>query len=546
VERQKHGGLHSPPGPCTVSPKPSISNAVEIVPKVFVTCSPPPNLSPPLSYGVTHTMPGSLFGTGRNLNDSYASAYSVNRPGFTSVYSNTHEPLRYGNQYPQAQRATESYAFSSTNGTYHHPPTMTLESTAKPITTRPDGPPFGNTQVIHPIITSLNHQLVPEIAASIQKGFFQADGKWTCYRRNYFTVSCSFSFRTSSYEGQLYLRRHSGHQAELIKQFAISISAKTAIMNSNQESEVRTLVQHTPKRDKATESIPGKVPIQPAPTLSLSSSDASPAHENLHMNPQQAASSELPDSHSAPSYSSTPPTSYTFERIQFQKATANNGKRRAQQQYFHIVVELSADVSRTGESPRWVKIATKQSEPMVVRGRSPGHYKDNGRRDSTASMDPDRGSGASGDLGAGLNSANGLLGSSPSHPSSMDWESSHHTRNSRGGYRRIQEPNISPPSDISTDSTPSSPPDPGTSYQTMQPKAPGHRNSLASKVLRNSVVLSSIDCKKKDVPRLNLRNCGVDMMLPKPSYSSLPRDFGIYGTQHIDMHTVPHFQAICS
>jgi meiosis-specific transcription factor NDT80 len=492
-------------------------------------------------------MPGSSFGTGRNLNDSYASAYSVNRPGFTGVYSNPHELFRYNNQYPQTQRATESYAFSPTNGSYHHQPAMTLESTARPVATRPDGPPFDDTKVIHPIITSLNQQLVPEIAASIQKGFFQVDGKWTCYRRNYFTVSCSFCFRTSSYEGPLYLQRHSSHQPELIKQFAVSISAKTAIMNGNQESEVRALVQHTPKRDKATESIPGKVTIQPAPTPSLSSSCALPSNGNLYSNPQQVASSGLPDYNS---YSSTqhqiPPTSHTFERIQFQKATANNGKRRAQQQYFHIVVELSADVSRTGESPHWVKIATKQSEPMVVRGRSPGHYKDNGRRDSTASMDPDCGSGASGDLGAGLSSVNGLLGSSPSHPSSMDWESSHRNRNSMGGYRRAQEQNISQPSDISADSMSSSPTDLGTSYQTMQSKALGHRNSVGSKVLRNRDAFSSIDREKKDVLRLSLRNCGVDRVLPKPSYSLLPFDFGIYGTQHIDTHMVPHFQAVCS
>jgi meiosis-specific transcription factor NDT80 len=511
---------------------------------------PPPSLSPPLSYGVTHTVPGSSFGTGRNLNDSYASPYSVNRPEFTGVYSNSHEILRCNNQYPQPQRATESYAFSRPNGAYHHQPTVTLESTARPVPTRLDGPPFDETKVIHPIITSLNQQLVPEIAASIQKGFFQVDGKWTCYRRNYFTVSCSFSFRTPSYEGQLYLQRHSSHQAELIKQFAISISAKTAIMGSNQESEVRALVQHTPKRDKATESIPGRVTVQPAPTPSLSGAGALPSNGNLYSNPQRAASSGLPDYHTAPGYSSTqhqmPPTSHTFERIQFQKATANNGKRRAQQQYFHIVVELSADISRAGEPPHWVRIATKQSEPMVVRGRSPGHYKDNGRRDSTASMDPDCGSGANGDIGAGLSSVNGLLGSSPSHPSSMDWESSHRSRNSMGGYRRAQEQDISPPSDISADPASPSPPDPGTSYQTMLIKALGHRNSIGSKALRNSDVFNSIDCEKRDALRLDQRNCGVDTMLPKPFYSSLPFDFGIYGAQHIDTHMVPHLQAICS
>jgi meiosis-specific transcription factor NDT80 len=78
-----------------------------------------------------------------------------------------------------------------------------------------------------------------------------------------------------------------------------------------------------------------------------------------------------------------------FERIQFQKATANNGKRRAQQQYYNLVVELYAEIASSvpGEM-QWIQIARRQSHPMVVRGRSPGHYKD-GRRGSTASLGPD-------------------------------------------------------------------------------------------------------------------------------------------------------------
>jgi meiosis-specific transcription factor NDT80 len=375
------------------------------------------------------------------------------------------------------------------------------------------------------------------------------DGKWTCYRRNYFTVSCSFNFRTTSYDGQFYLQRHSNHQAEPINQFAVSISAKTAIMNTNQESEARALVQHTPKRDKATESIPGKVTIQPAPTPSMASSTALSANGSLYGNSQQVSPSLLVDY--GTTYSSTqhqtPPTSHTFERIQFQKATANNGKRRAQQQYFHIVVELWADIGRAGESAHWVKIATKQSEPMVVRGRSPGHYKDNGRRDSTTSMDPDRGSGASGDPGAGLGSMNGLLGSSRSHPSSMDWESSHRSRHSMGGgYRRVEEPNVSPPSDVSAGSVSTSPIGLGTSYQPINLASLSDRDRVNSRVLHHSDLFGSIDFEEKDVSRLNLRNCGAELTLSKPSYSSAPLDFGNYGTQHFNMHMVPHFQAVCS
>lgn len=515
-----------------------------IAPNALPAYSPPPSLSPPLSYGVTPTMPVSLNGTGRSLNDPYANG--MTRLGFNHNYSN--ELLRYSNLYPQTQRATDTYPFSSTNGTYQHPPNMPLEATGRPVSTRQDGPPFDDTIVVHPVITSRHHQLTPDITASIQKGFFQVDGKWTCYRRNYFTVSCSFNFRTSSYDGQLYLQRHSNHQVEPISQFAISISAKTAVMNSNQESEIRALVQHTPKRDKATESIPGKVTIQPAPTPSLASSAALSVNGSLFGN-AQLSPSVLADY--STNYSSTqhqtPPISHTFERIQFQKATANNGKRRAQQQYFHIVVELSADVSRAGESPHWVKIATKQSEPMVVRGRSPGHYKDNGRRDSTTSMDPDRGSGAAGDSGAGIGSMGGILGSSRSHPSSMDWESTHHSRSGMGGgYRRVGEPNRSPSRDGSDDSASGSPTDLGTSYQAMHSTMPSSHDRVGSRVVYHSDPFSSTASDEKGVQRLNLRYCGVDMTLPKPSYSSSLLDFGIYGTQNFDRHMFSHSQAVCS
>lgn len=270
-----------------------------------------------------------------------------------------------------------------------------------------DRPTFDNTKVIHPIITYFNQQLVPEIEVSIEKGFFQVDGKWTCQRRNYITVSCSFSFWTS-YEGQLYLG-HSNHQAEVIKQFAVSISAKT---NNNQESEVIALVQHTPKRDNST-SIPGKVTIQP-------SSGALSFNGNYNAGPIYS-SMQHPIS----------PTSHAFERIQFQKST-KNGKRRVQQ-YFHIVVELFADVNWTGESPNWVKVAEKQSGPLVVRGRCPGHYKENGRPDNTGSMGPDCESGAS---GAGLSYV----------------DDSHGGRKSMGRYRRAKEQRHHS-SDISVDST---------------------------------------------------------------------------------------------
>ena len=79
--------------------------------------------------------------------------------------------------------------------------------------------------------------------------------------------------------------------------------------------------------------------------------------------------------------------SHTFERIQFERATLNNGKKESRQQYFNIVIELNAQTSggENSQGLHWLRIARITSEPIIVRGRSPGHYKD-GRRDNHDSI----------------------------------------------------------------------------------------------------------------------------------------------------------------
>lgn len=307
---------------------------------------------------------------------------------------------------------------------------------------RQNSPPFDETKILKEVVNSRGHHVSPEIHASIPKGFFEVEGKWTCYRRNYFPVLCSFSTKPQVADGAYYLQRD-GQQLTQIMYFAVSISAKTAVLN-NQESQSRGLVQHTPKRDKATESTPGKVIIQP--TMQTSSEARHPA---IHSYSSPHTISPNMISHYEPfsgNQQHSPPTQYTFERIQFQKATANNGKRRAQQQFFHVMVELWADIGR-GKSD-WVEIASRQSAQMVVRGRSPGHYKDNGRRDSTASMDPDRGTGSGGDS-VYHSSAQGFGG--PSHSNSgMDWPPSGSSQHYGGGTYRRQADVCSPGSESSS------------------------------------------------------------------------------------------------
>jgi NDT80 / PhoG like DNA-binding family len=388
-----------------------------------------------------------------------ASGYPVNRSGFPPLMSNDQDLPGYASFNPPPRQIGHlGNTFPPQIPSYNHTiPGMPLDQTSRSSSMGgQDGPPFEDTKIIHPVISARNQQLTPKIEAKIQKGFFKVDHKWTCYRRNYFTVSCSFSLKPASYEPQLYLQRHASQQPEQINAFAMQISAKTAVVN-NQESELRNLVQHTPKRDKATESVPGKVILQPAQPSILSNPGSYHGGNAIYGAPQNVPPSMMMD-YSGQQYGSTqhqgPPQSHTFERIQFQKATANNGKRRAQQQYFHIVVELFADVGRHGET-QWVKIATAQSHPMVVRGRSPGHYKDN-RRDSAASMDPDRGAGAGGDGSGAAPSLGSYLGPSHGRSATMDWEPNHRSSSQMGGSYRQAGADCSPKTAMSLESSSSS------------------------------------------------------------------------------------------
>lgn len=253
-------------------------------------------------------------------------------------------------------------------------------------------PPFEKTKCLYPITTGDRQPVHPDIQARIDKGFFKADQDWTCYRRNYFSIACSYTLKPHYLPSQpLYLHRPSSNP-ETIQTFAISISA---VVDGEGGKPVE-LVQYTPKRDTGAKNSPDKIRLLPHSTGSLGVlSGSAPAPGLLGMPAPGAAShmsgSEYDQSHSTPSASSSQDqTVANFDRIQFKHATANNGKRRAAQQYYHLVAELYAGLSDSNAGSndvRWVKVATRISAPMVVRGRSPGHYSDE-RRGSSASSGP--------------------------------------------------------------------------------------------------------------------------------------------------------------
>ena len=263
---------------------------------------------------------------------------------------------------------------------------MQLDSSSYPLTT-PMVPPFDKTQSFLSIVDVKGSLVHVELHAKIDKGFFKADKDWTCYRRNYFSVACSYSLKPLYAPGsdQLFIHRTGGTSPEYVRALAICITAKV----NGDDAKPIELVQHTPKRDKGPLGRPEKVKLMPSPagSFGIYSEPAGPS-------PSSQLSPEYDSSYSASSPNSQQSsTMASFDRIQFKNATANNGKRRAAQQYFHIVVELFADVSNGQSSEEdWRKIASRTSAPMVVRGRSPGHYQDD-RRSSSANMGPGGGSG---------------------------------------------------------------------------------------------------------------------------------------------------------
>jgi meiosis-specific transcription factor NDT80 len=282
--------------------------------------------------------------------------------------------------------------YSTPSSTY--PPEYRSESSEPSL-------PFQEQEMLAEIVSQDGIQCRPEISCKVEKGFFWSQElSWTCYRRNYFSVSCSYSLDPPVEGTAIYIkRRNERTDTSETKQIqALSLCLSASVDGSNGKSV--ELVQHTPKRDKG-------------PQLKVSQTKLCPAHKGPPHTSSGALASYQPGNYGYPASSVTmtsipilplqhltqpmkepvdgialpapTATSHTFERIQFKSATANNGKRRAQQQYYHLIVELYVDVRKDHSYPEdWVKVAQRVSQQVVVRGRSPSHYANEGPTGRTA------------------------------------------------------------------------------------------------------------------------------------------------------------------
>lgn len=263
-------------------------------------------------------------------------------------------------------------------------------------------PPLQLTENLYNLQTSDGQNVRPEILGKIDKGFFMADNDWTCYRRNYFQLSCSYTLHPFLPISSVQLIQ--GGNPLQVYGFSMSIAAVV----DGRDGRAIELVQHTPKRDKGPQVRPDQVTLSPRPHPTATIYGSSAPGSDITMGGTRSTLYETTFGSSA----NQPQTEHTFERIQFKQATANNGKRRAAQQYYHLLVELFADVGANMGDNRWIKVAQRVSAPMVVRGRSPGHYHSE-RRPSNASA------GGSAGGGGGSYGSNGGITPRPNEPMSI-------------------------------------------------------------------------------------------------------------------------------
>ncbi|KAH8597343.1 NDT80/PhoG like DNA-binding family protein-like protein [Bisporella sp. PMI_857] len=333
----------------------------DIKPRLGASLHSSPGMAPPSRSPLPHpTSP--ISGTIRQI-------YSAAQPHHLRRGPDIHS------RSPSAPGAVSGVPLSPSSASGFTSPTMENSLNSQ-------SPPLQPTEFIHSLQTSDGQPVRPEIYGKIDKGFFMADNDWTCYRRNYFSLNCSYSLVPAVPVTSVHLVQ-SGGTSFPVYSFALSIAAVV----DGRDGKAIELVQHTPKRDKGPQEKPGRITLspRPPPSLGIYGSETTMGGSRSIYGDQAFGANP-----------GQPPTEATFERIQFKNATANNGKRRAAQQYYHLLVELFADVGNA-HPERWIKIATRMSAPMVVRGRSPGHYQSE-RRGSNASTGP--GSGGAGGAGS--------------------------------------------------------------------------------------------------------------------------------------------------
>ncbi len=229
----------------------------------------------------------------------------------------------------------------------------------------------------------IGEPIQPTISCKSYKNFLVDDGEWTCYRRNYISATCSYSLANYTPGARIMLSQ-SGNPHVDVHGFAMYVCGTV----SEDADQTMDLVQYTAKRDKG-------------PTLRIHKVPMAPKGSGQHV---AGSYGEGSPAGLSDGYGQVLPTEHNFQRLQYPSATMNNGNRRQTQQYFHLLIELWADIGGAQATGQYVRVAYRRSRRIIVRGRSPGHYKSERRT---------RGSGSAGRGGRGRRGGRGAGGGHP-------------------------------------------------------------------------------------------------------------------------------------
>ena len=186
-------------------------------------------------------------------------------------------------------------------------------------------------------------------------GYLDKEGtrRWVAYRRNYFQpfVSIELEPPSSDDQGHLTTEDTSGRMTPIL-----GFRARLRGYN-NQNNEVEMVV-FTAKRK----------PLYTG--WGMSNEKTGPAPVRLRPTDKRTQRVVYPESTGDPSLK----TEHKFERPQFKASTDNNGMRRSGQTYYHVRVEVEAELQSGNGETEWVLVASCRSGPLITRGRSPKSF----------------------------------------------------------------------------------------------------------------------------------------------------------------------------
>lgn len=241
------------------------------------------------------------------------------------------------------------------------------------------GPSFSQAAISKPIFVSSSHEIIyPELEARVDRGFDKEGKDWVGYKRNYFTLVACFHFGTAE-EPDIVAQENFyivvDGKPKTIRNFSLRLVSRCFEDNSNV-----SLVQHTAKRDRGPQisppifpSVPGSLPnhsiIKEVANI-RNGSKINHFDKFFYMDRKNDYKNIAPDS-----VLCTYPRSERiakvakYERIQFSSA---DSQKRTTMSSKHCILEVQ--LLGQFEGGGFEVLASIETPPLVVRGRSPSNY----------------------------------------------------------------------------------------------------------------------------------------------------------------------------